>query len=77
MRRLKEARDRKRAATGRCEGRKSFAETRPDTVALAKELRKTGLSFQRSQHIWPRVVIARQKRKSAADCLFWQPPSEK
>ena len=34
------ARKRKRDATGKCEGRKSFAETRPDTVALARKLRK-------------------------------------
>lgn len=34
------ARKRKRDATGKCEGRKSFAETRPDTVALARKLRR-------------------------------------
>ena len=34
------ARKRKREATGKCEGRKSFAETRPDTVALARKLRR-------------------------------------
>ena len=35
---LRSARDRKRAATGKCEGRKSHAEARPDTVALARKL---------------------------------------
>jgi len=50
---LKGARDRKRRATGKCEGRRSHADTRPDMVALAKRLRranpKTGerLSYQR------------------------------
>lgn len=34
------ARKRKRDATGKCEGRKSFAETRPETVALARKLRR-------------------------------------
>ncbi len=34
------ARKRKREATGKCEGRKSFAETHPDTVALARKLRR-------------------------------------
>ena len=36
---LKGARDRKRAATGRCEGRKPLKETHPDVVALARKLR--------------------------------------
>ena len=35
---LAAARKRKRLATGKCEGRKSHAEARPDTVALAKKL---------------------------------------
>lgn len=34
------ARKRKRAATGKCEGRKSIAETHPETVALARKLRR-------------------------------------
>jgi DNA invertase Pin-like site-specific DNA recombinase len=37
---LKAARDRKKAATGKCGGRKSHAEARPDVVALAKALRR-------------------------------------
>lgn len=37
---LKGARDRKRRDTGKCEGRKSHAETRPDAVALAKRLHR-------------------------------------
>ena len=35
---LAAARRRKRMATGKCEGRKSLAESRPDVVALAKAL---------------------------------------
>lgn len=37
---LKGARDRKRAATGKCEGRKSLAEKHPEAVSLAKRLRR-------------------------------------
>ena len=37
---LKKARDRKRAETGRCEGRKPYAMLVPETVALAKKLRR-------------------------------------
>ena len=44
---LKAARDRKREANGKCEGRKSYAEARPDTVALVKELAARGLSYRK------------------------------
>lgn len=37
---LKGARDRKSRETGKCEGRKSHAETRPEAVALAKRLHR-------------------------------------
>jgi DNA invertase Pin-like site-specific DNA recombinase len=37
---LKGARARKRAAAGKCEGRKSHAELRPDVVTLARRLRR-------------------------------------
>jgi DNA invertase Pin-like site-specific DNA recombinase len=37
---LKAARDRKKAVTGKCGGRKSFAERDAATVALAKKLRR-------------------------------------
>jgi hypothetical protein len=37
---LKGARERKRAAAGKCEGRKSHAELRPDVVTLARQLRR-------------------------------------
>jgi DNA invertase Pin-like site-specific DNA recombinase len=44
---LKAARDRKRAATGKCGGRKSYAETHPEVVALAKELHAQRLSLRK------------------------------
>ena len=37
---LKHARDRKRKELGKCEGRKSHAELRPEVVELAKKLRR-------------------------------------
>jgi len=37
---LKAARDRVRAETGKCGGRRSYAEARPGTVTLARELKK-------------------------------------
>jgi Resolvase, N terminal domain len=44
---LKASRDRKKAATGKCEGRKSYAEAKPETVALAKELHGQCMSLRR------------------------------
>ncbi len=44
---LKAARDRKKAVTGKCGGRKSYVEARPEVVALAKELQVGGLSLRR------------------------------
>jgi DNA invertase Pin-like site-specific DNA recombinase len=46
---LRVARERKRASKGKCEGRKSHAEARPETVALAKQLRgkrRTKLAYR-------------------------------
>ena len=37
---LKAARDRKKAETGKCGGRRSYAESKPDLVALAKQLKR-------------------------------------
>src|SRR6516162_9391040 len=37
---LKAARDRKRAEIGKCGGRQSYAEAKPELVALAKQLRR-------------------------------------
>ena len=44
---LKAARDRKRAKTGKCGGRKTYAETRPEAVALAKGLHAQGVSLRK------------------------------
>jgi DNA invertase Pin-like site-specific DNA recombinase len=44
---LKAARDRKKAATGKCGGRKSYAEAKPDVVALARGLHGQRLSLRR------------------------------
>jgi DNA invertase Pin-like site-specific DNA recombinase len=43
VRKLREARER----SGKLGGRRSYAEARPDTVALAKELHATGLSYRK------------------------------
>jgi DNA invertase Pin-like site-specific DNA recombinase len=45
---LKAARERKRALTGKCGGNRSLAETRPELVELAKRLRHTRSGRQRS-----------------------------
>jgi DNA invertase Pin-like site-specific DNA recombinase len=47
VKKLKDARDRKRKQTGKCEGRKSYAEVRPETVALAKELCRRRMSLRK------------------------------
>ena len=44
---LKAARDRKKAAAGKCGGRKSYAEARPEVVTLAKELRDQRMSLRK------------------------------
>jgi DNA invertase Pin-like site-specific DNA recombinase len=44
---LKSARDRKKAATGKCGGRRSYAEARPEVVALTKELRARRMSLRK------------------------------
>jgi len=44
---LKAARDRKKATTGKCGGRMSYAEARPELVALARELRDQRMSLRK------------------------------
>jgi DNA invertase Pin-like site-specific DNA recombinase len=44
---LKAARDRKRAPTGKCGGRKSYAEAKPEVVALGKEFRDRRMSLRK------------------------------
>ena len=53
---LKAARDRKKAATGKCGVRRSYFEVRPDVVALAKKLHADGLSLRKIS-----AELARQK----------------
>jgi DNA invertase Pin-like site-specific DNA recombinase len=42
---LRGARDRKKAATGKCEGRKSWSEMDPEMTKVARELRQAGASL--------------------------------
>jgi DNA invertase Pin-like site-specific DNA recombinase len=44
---LKAARAAKKAATGKCEGRRGYAEAMPETVALAKQLHAEGMSYRK------------------------------
>jgi DNA invertase Pin-like site-specific DNA recombinase len=44
---LKAARDRKKAVTGKCGGRKSYVEARPEVVALANELHGQRMSLRK------------------------------
>jgi DNA invertase Pin-like site-specific DNA recombinase len=44
---LKAARDRKKADTGKCGGRRSYLEARPEVVAQVKELSAGGLSLRK------------------------------
>jgi DNA invertase Pin-like site-specific DNA recombinase len=43
---LRLARDRVRKRDGKCEGRKSHAEERPEAVALARQLHKQGMTYR-------------------------------
>jgi DNA invertase Pin-like site-specific DNA recombinase len=56
---LKAARDRKRAATGKCGGMPSLAETRPELIELARRLRTTRSGKQRSLREVSRELAAR------------------
>jgi DNA invertase Pin-like site-specific DNA recombinase len=47
VKKLKHARDRKKADTGKCGGRKSYAERDPDMVALAKKLARYTVNGRR------------------------------
>ena len=72
---LRGARERKKRATGKCEGRKSIAERRPDVVALARELRRRRPkpTLRASQPNWPFAAIwpgraSRSSRQSWRGC---------
>ena len=62
---LRVARERKRLATGKCEGRKSHVEARPETVAIAKRLyRRNPKSGQRRSL---RTISAEVDRRRAPE----------
>jgi DNA invertase Pin-like site-specific DNA recombinase len=63
---LKAARARKRKATGRCEGNKPLAETRPDVVAAARELSATMSYRQISAALAERGLLTRNGKPFAA-----------
>jgi DNA invertase Pin-like site-specific DNA recombinase len=44
---LRGARERRKAATGKCEGRKSLSESRPEVVALAKRLARYPINHRK------------------------------
>lgn len=63
---LKAARERKRKATGRCEGNKPLSETRPEVVALVREL-SASKSYQAiSAELAARGLVTRNGKPFAA-----------
>jgi hypothetical protein len=58
---LRGARQRKKAAAGKCEGRKSIAELRPDVVALARELRRRRPKPIGTNHLPSRAILEADK----------------
>jgi hypothetical protein len=63
---LKAARARKRKATGRCEGNKPLAETRPEVVAAVRELSATMSYRQISATLAERGLLTRNGKPFAA-----------
>jgi DNA invertase Pin-like site-specific DNA recombinase len=55
---LKAARDRKKAETGKCGGRKSFAESHPEMVALAMQLALPKPGYARNRGLSLRKIAA-------------------
>lgn len=62
---LKAARERKRIASGKCEGRKSYAEANPKMVELARELSRQRLSLREIS-----AALAGQGYRTAKDMPF-------
>jgi hypothetical protein len=60
---LRGARDRKEAVTGKCEGRKSYLERNPDAVRLAKKLARPGQSAQAN------TTPRRRRARGARPCF--------
>jgi DNA invertase Pin-like site-specific DNA recombinase len=63
---LKAARERKRKATGRCEGNKPLSETRPDVVALARQLTDSMSYREASAAMAERGYLTRRGKPFAA-----------
>ena len=74
---LKAARDRKKAVTGKCGGRKSYVEARPGVVALAKQLHAAGMSFGKYRRNLRPKAISRLVASPTwqALCKPWSGPS--
>lgn len=67
---LRAARDRKRAANGKCEGRKSHAERNPEVVALARKLRRKPRNGVRPSYREVAAVLAKQGHMSSSGNPF-------
>lgn len=63
---LKAARERKRKATGRCEGNKPLSETRPEVVALVRELSASKSYRTISAELAARGLVTRNGKPFAA-----------
>jgi hypothetical protein len=67
---LRAARERKRGANGKCEGRKSYAEAVPETVALAQQLHRQGLSYRKiSAELLSRGHVTRTGKPHVASAV--------
>jgi DNA invertase Pin-like site-specific DNA recombinase len=67
---LRAARDRKREANGKCEGRKGYAEAMPEAVALAKELHDQGMSYRKiSAELFTRGHVTRTGKPHVASAI--------
>jgi hypothetical protein len=72
VKKLREARDRKRAETGKYGGRRSMREARPKVVAMVKQLHGEGLSYRKiaarlAEHGYVTDADKPEREKRAAD----------
>jgi hypothetical protein len=75
--RKRQARDRRRAETGKCGGRRSMRETRPEVVALVKQLHVDGLSYRKIAarlaelgHVTGADTAEREKRAASGNAYI-------
>jgi DNA invertase Pin-like site-specific DNA recombinase len=67
---LRAARERKREANGKCEGRKGYAEAMPETVALVKDLHGQGMSYRKiSAELFARGHVTRTGKPHVASAI--------